>query len=143
MKILTVFGTRPEAIKMAPLVQQLNAHPNIDARVCVTAQHREMLDQVLELFEIKPDYDLNIMKPGQTLTDITSNILKGIESVLQECKPDAVLVHGDTTTTLATTLAAFYQQIPVGHVEAGLRTGNLYSPWPEEGNRKLAGAVAH
>ena len=143
MKILTVFGTRPEAIKMAPLVQQLNAHPDIDAKVCVTAQHREMLDQVLELFEIKPDYDLNIMKPGQTLTDITSNILKGMESVLQECKPDAVLVHGDTTTTLATTLAAFYQQIPVGHVEAGLRTGNLYSPWPEEGNRKLAGAVAH
>ena len=143
MKILTVFGTRPEAIKMAPLVQQLNAHPDIDAKVCVTAQHREMLDQVLELFEIKPDYDLNIMKPGQTLTDITSNILKGMESVLQECKPDAVLVHGDTTTTLATTLAAFYQQIPVGHVEAGLRTGNLCSPWPEEGNRKLAGAVAH
>lgn len=143
MKILTVFGTRPEAIKMAPLVQQLNAHPDIDAKVCVTAQHREMLDQVLELFEIKPDYDLNIMKPGQTLTDITGNILKGMESVLQECKPDAVLVHGDTTTTLATTLAAFYQQIPVGHVEAGLRTGNLYSPWPEEGNRKLAGAVAH
>ena len=143
MKILTVFGTRPEAIKMAPLVGQLNAHPDIDAKVCVTAQHREMLDQVLELFEIKPDYDLNIMKPGQTLTDITSNILKGMESVLQECKPDAVLVHGDTTTTLATTLAAFYQQIPVGHVEAGLRTGNLCSPWPEEGNRKLAGAVAH
>ena len=143
MKILTIFGTRPEAIKMAPLVQQLYAHPNIDAKVCVTAQHREMLDQVLELFEIKPDYDLNIMRPGQTLTDITSNILKGMESVLQEYKPDAVLVHGDTTTTLATTLASFYQQIPVGHVEAGLRTGNLYSPWPEEGNRKLAGALAH
>ena len=143
MKILTIFGTRPEAIKMAPLVQQLYAHPNIDAGVCVTAQHREMLDQVLELFEIKPDYDLNIMRPGQTLTDITSNILKGMESVLQEYKPDAVLVHGDTTTTLATTLASFYQQIPVGHVEAGLRTGNLYSPWPEEGNRKLAGALAH
>ena len=143
MKILTIFGTRPEAIKMAPLVQQLYAHPNIDAKVCVTAQHREMLDQVLELFEIKPDYDLNIMRPGQTLTDITSDILKGMESVLQEYKPDAVLVHGDTTTTLATTLASFYQQIPVGHVEAGLRTGNLYSPWPEEGNRKLAGALAH
>ena len=143
MKILTIFGTRPEAIKMAPLVQQLYVHPNIDAKVCVTAQHREMLDQVLELFEIKPDYDLNIMRPGQTLTDITSNILKGMESVLQEYKPDAVLVHGDTTTTLATTLASFYQQIPVGHVEAGLRTGNLYSPWPEEGNRKLAGALAH
>ena len=143
MKILTIFGTRPEAIKMAPLVQQLYAHPNIDAKVCVTAQHREMLDQVLELFEIKPDYDLNIMRPGQTLTDITSDILKGMESVLQEYKPDAVLVHGDTTTTLATTLASFYQQIPVGHVEAGLRTGNLYFPWPEEGNRKLAGALAH
>ena len=143
MKILTVFGTRPEAIKMAPLVQQLNAHPDIDASVCVTAQHREMLDQVLELFEIKPDYDLNIMQPGQTLTDITGNILKGMESVLSECKPDGVLVHGDTTTTLATTLAAFYHQIPVGHVEAGLRTGNLYSPWPEEGNRKITGAVTH
>lgn len=143
MKILTVFGTRPEAIKMAPLVQQLNAHPDINASVCVTAQHREMLDQVLELFEIKPDYDLNIMQPGQTLTDITGNILKGMESVLSECKPDGVLVHGDTTTTLATTLAAFYHQIPVGHVEAGLRTGNLYSPWPEEGNRKITGAVTH
>ena len=128
---------------MAPLVQQLNAHPDINARVCVTAQHREMLDQVLELFEIKPDYDLNIMQPGQTLTDITGNILKGMESVLSECKPDGVLVHGDTTTTLATTLAAFYHQIPVGHVEAGLRTGNLYSPWPEEGNRKITGAVTH
>ena len=128
---------------MAPLVQQLNAHPDIDASVCVTAQHREMLDQVLELFEIKPDYDLNIMQPGQTLTDITGNILKGMESVLSECKPDGILVHGDTTTTLATTLAAFYHQIPVGHVEAGLRTGNLYSPWPEEGNRKITGAVTH
>ena len=128
---------------MAPLVQQLNAHPDINASVCVTAQHREMLDQVLELFEIKPDYDLNIMQPGQTLTDITGNILKGMESVLSECKPDGVLVHGDTTTTLATTLAAFYHQIPVGHVEAGLRTGNLYSPWPEEGNRKITGAVTH
>lgn len=143
MKILTVFGTRPEAIKMAPLVRQLHAHPYIDSKVCVTAQHREMLDQVLELFEIKPDYDLNIMQPGQTLTDITNNILKGMESVLLECKPDAILVHGDTTTTMATTLASYYQQIPVGHVEAGLRTGNLYSPWPEEGNRKLAGAIAH
>ena len=128
---------------MAPLVRQLHAHPYIDSKVCVTAQHREMLDQVLELFEIKPDYDLNIMQPGQTLTDITNNILKGMESVLLECKPDAILVHGDTTTTMATTLASYYQQIPVGHVEAGLRTGNLYSPWPEEGNRKLAGAIAH
>ncbi len=142
MKVLTVFGTRPEAIKMAPLVQQLYAHPDIDAKVCVTAQHREMLDQVLELFEIEPDYDLNIMQPGQTLTDTTSNILKGMEGVLQKCKPDAVLVHGDTTTTMATTLAAFYQQIPVGHVEAGLRTGDLYSPWPEEANRKVTGALA-
>ena len=142
MKVLTVFGTRPEAIKMAPLVQALYAHPEIDAKVCVTAQHREMLDQVLELFEIEPDFDLNIMVPGQTLTDVTTNILKGMESVLHECKPDAVLVHGDTTTTLSTTLAAFYQQIPVGHVEAGLRTGNLYSPWPEEANRKVTGALA-
>ena len=142
MKVLTVFGTRPEAIKMAPLVQALYAHPEIDAKVCVTAQHREMLDQVLELFEIEPDFDLNIMMPGQTLTDVTTNILKGMESVLHECKPDVVLVHGDTTTTLSTTLAAFYQQIPVGHVEAGLRTGNIYSPWPEEANRKITGAIA-
>ena len=142
MKILSVFGTRPEAIKMAPLVQALYAHPDVDAQVCVTAQHREMLDQVLELFEIEPDYDLNIMQPGQTLTDITGNILKGMESVLHECKPDAVLVHGDTTTTLATALAAFYQQIPVGHVEAGLRTGNILSPWPEEANRKLTSVLA-
>ena len=127
---------------MAPLVKALYANENIEAKVCVTAQHREMLDQVLELFEIEPDYDLNIMQPGQTLTDITSNILKGMESVLHECQPDIVLVHGDTTTTLATTLAAFYQQIPVGHVEAGLRTGNIYSPWPEEANRKLTGALA-
>lgn len=141
MRVLVVFGTRPEAIKIAPLVQQLYAHPDIDAKVCVTAQHREMLDQVLELFEIEPDYDLNIMMPGQTLTDITVNILKGMESVLHQCKPDAVLVHGDTTTTQAASLAAFYQQIPVGHVEAGLRTGNLYSPWPEEANRKLTGVL--
>ncbi|WP_419533016.1 non-hydrolyzing UDP-N-acetylglucosamine 2-epimerase [Endozoicomonas sp.] len=142
MKVLIVFGTRPEAIKMAPLVQALLEHPAIDAKVCVTAQHREMLDQVLSLFKISPDYDLNIMKSGQTLTDITTLILKGMESVLSESKPDAVLVHGDTTTTLATSLAAFYQQIPVGHVEAGLRTGDLYSPWPEEANRKLTGALA-
>ena len=142
MKVLTVFGTRPEAIKMAPLVQHLYAHSGIDAKVCVTAQHREMLDQVLELFEIEPDYDLNIMQPGQTLTEITSSILKKMESVLHEAKPDIVLVHGDTTTTMATTLAAFYQQIPVGHVEAGLRTGNIYSPWPEEANRKLTGSLA-
>lgn len=128
---------------MCPLIQALYANPQIEARVCVTAQHREMLDQVLELFEIEPDYDLDIMMPGQTLTDITTHILRGMESVLHECKPDAVLVHGDTTTTLATSLAAFYQQIPVGHVEAGLRTGNLLSPWPEEANRKLTGALAH
>lgn len=143
MRILVVFGTRPEAIKMAPLVQALCVHPDIEARVCVTAQHREMLDQVLQLFEIEPDYDLNIMQPGQTLNDITCNILKGMASVLQECNPDAVLVHGDTTTTSATSLAAFYQQIPVGHVEAGLRTGNLYSPWPEEANRKLTGVLTN
>ena len=141
MKVLVVFGTRPEAIKMAPLVQALYAHPDIDARVCVTAQHREMLDQVLELFDIEPDYDLNVMMPGQTLTDITVNILRGMESVLHQCKPDAVLVHGDTTTTQAASLAAFYQQIPVGHVEAGLRTGDLYSPWPEEANRKLTSVL--
>ncbi len=127
---------------MAPLVQRLYANPEIDAKVCVTAQHREMLDQVLELFQIEPDYDLNIMQPGQTLTEITSNILKKMESVLHETKPDIVLVHGDTTTTMATTLAAYYQQIPIGHVEAGLRTGNIYSPWPEEANRKLTGSLA-
>ena len=127
---------------MAPLVQQLYAHPDIDARVCVTAQHREMLDQVLELFEIETDFDLNIMMPGQTLTDITVYILKGMESVLHQCQPDAVLVHGDTTTTLAASLAAFYQQIPVGHVESGLRTGDIFSPWPEEANRKLTTTLA-
>ncbi|WP_019528823.1 non-hydrolyzing UDP-N-acetylglucosamine 2-epimerase [Dasania marina] len=142
MKILTVFGTRPEAIKMAPLVRALAANNNIESKVCVTAQHREMLDQVLELFEIKPEYDLNIMKPGQGLTDVTCNILQGLKSVLAEFKPDYVLVHGDTSTTLSAALAAYYQQIPVGHVEAGLRTGNIYSPWPEEANRKLTGALA-
>lgn len=142
MKVLTVFGTRPEAIKMAPLVKALAAEAGIEARVCVTAQHRQMLDQVLELFEITPDYDLNIMKPGQTLSGITSEILTRIEPVLVEFKPDLVLVHGDTSTTLATTLAAYYQRIAVGHVEAGLRTGNIYSPWPEEANRKLTGALA-
>lgn len=140
-KILTVFGTRPEAIKMAPLVHALQDNHNFDTRVCVTAQHRQMLDQVLELFAIKPDYDLNIMQPGQSLYEITANILKGIKPVLEEFKPDVVLVHGDTTTTFATSLAAFYQQIAVGHVEAGLRTGNLYSPWPEEANRKLTGVM--
>ncbi|WP_060518648.1 non-hydrolyzing UDP-N-acetylglucosamine 2-epimerase [Pseudomonas sp. NBRC 111134] len=143
MKILTVFGTRPEAIKMAPLALALAADERFDARVCVTGQHREMLDQVLELFEIKPEFDLNIMKPGQDLTDVSTSILQGMKSVFQDFKPDMVLVHGDTATTFATTLAAYYHQIPVGHVEAGLRTGNLYSPWPEEGNRKLTGALAN
>ena len=142
MKVLTVFGTRPEAIKMAPLVHALAADSRFDAKVCVTAQHREMLDQVLALFEITPDYDLNIMKSGQTLTDVTTSILKGLETVLASFKPDVVLVHGDTATTLAASLAAYYQQIKVGHIEAGLRTGNIYSPWPEEGNRKLTGALA-
>lgn len=141
-KILTVFGTRPEAIKMAPLVKALEADERFESRVCVTAQHREMLDQVLELFEIQPDYDLDIMQPGQSLSQITSNILLGLEPVLQETNPDVVLVHGDTATTLSTSLAAFYQQIPVGHIEAGLRTGNLASPWPEEGNRKVTGSLA-
>ena len=140
-KVLTVFGTRPEAIKMAPLVHALQADSAFDIRVCVTAQHRQMLDQVLELFGIQPDYDLNIMQPGQSLYEITANIVKGIKPVLEEFKPDVVLVHGDTTTTFATSLAAFYQQIAVGHVEAGLRTGNLYSPWPEEANRKLTGVM--
>ncbi|TMP63885.1 UDP-N-acetylglucosamine 2-epimerase (non-hydrolyzing) [Pseudoalteromonas sp. S1610] len=141
MKVLSIFGTRPEAIKMAPLVKGLNEAEGIDAKVCVTAQHREMLDQVLDLFEIVPEYDLNIMKPGQSLYDVTTNILLGLKPILEEFKPDLVLVHGDTSTTLSASLAAFYQQIPVGHVEAGLRTGNLSSPWPEEGNRKLTGAI--
>jgi UDP-N-acetylglucosamine 2-epimerase (non-hydrolysing) len=141
-RILTVFGTRPEAIKMAPLVHALAADKRFETKVCVTAQHREMLDQVLELFEITPDYDLNLMKPGQDLTDITCGILQGLKPVLAEFNPEYVLVHGDTATTLSTTLAAYYQQIKVGHVEAGLRTGNIYSPWPEEGNRKLTGAIA-
>lgn len=140
-KVLTVFGTRPEAIKMAPLVHALAADSRFEAKVCVTAQHREMLDQVLDLFEIQPEYDLNIMKPGQSLNDVTTAILTGMKPVLEEFKPDVVLVHGDTATTFATALAAYYQQIPVGHVEAGLRTGNIYSPWPEEANRKLTGAI--
>lgn len=141
IKILSIFGTRPEAIKMAPLVKALNLADGIEAKVCVTAQHREMLDQVLDLFEIVPEYDLNIMKPGQSLYDVTTNILLGLKPILEEFKPDLILVHGDTSTTLSASLAAFYQQIPVGHVEAGLRTGNLASPWPEEGNRKLTGAI--
>jgi UDP-N-acetylglucosamine 2-epimerase (non-hydrolysing) len=143
MKVLTVFGTRPEAIKMAPLVHALAKHPDVDARVCVTAQHREMLDQVLNLFDIKPDYDLNLMKTGQTLNDITAGVLLELRSALKDFKPDVVLVHGDTTTTLAASLAAYYEQIKVGHVEAGLRTGNMYSPWPEEGNRKLTSVLTN
>ncbi|MCX2908297.1 UDP-N-acetylglucosamine 2-epimerase (non-hydrolyzing) [Pantoea agglomerans] len=142
MKVLTVFGTRPEAIKMAPLVQALAQDPAFESRLCVTAQHREMLDQVLRLFKLQPDYDLNIMRPEQGLTEITCRILEGMKTVLLDFKPDIVLVHGDTTTTLAASLAAFYHQIPVGHVEAGLRTGDLASPWPEEGNRKLTGHLA-
>jgi UDP-N-acetylglucosamine 2-epimerase (non-hydrolysing) len=140
-RILSVFGTRPEAIKMAPLVHALSADERFDAKVCVTAQHREMLDQVLDLFEITPDYDLNLMKAGQTLNEVTARILLELKPVLQEFKPDVVLVHGDTATTFAASLAAYYEQIAVGHVEAGLRTGNVYSPWPEEGNRKLTGAL--
>ncbi|GME45495.1 UDP-N-acetylglucosamine 2-epimerase (non-hydrolyzing) [Pantoea sp. QMID2] len=142
VKVLTVFGTRPEAIKMAPLVQALSQDPAFESRLCVTAQHREMLDQVLRLFRLEPDYDLNIMRPEQGLTEITCRILDGMKTVLLDFRPDIVLVHGDTTTTLAASLAAFYQQIPVGHVEAGLRTGDLASPWPEEGNRKLTGHLA-
>ncbi|HAS6078379.1 UDP-N-acetylglucosamine 2-epimerase (non-hydrolyzing) [Vibrio vulnificus] len=140
-KVLTVFGTRPEAIKMAPLVHALAADERFEAKCCVTAQHREMLDQVLELFEITPDYDLNLMKAGQSLNDVTARILLELKPVLQEFKPDVVLVHGDTATTFAASLAAYYEQIEVGHVEAGLRTGNIYSPWPEEANRKLTGAL--
>ncbi|EKM21641.1 non-hydrolyzing UDP-N-acetylglucosamine 2-epimerase [Vibrio sp. HENC-03] len=140
-RVLTVFGTRPEAIKMAPLVHALSSDERFEAKCCVTAQHREMLDQVLELFEIKPDYDLNLMRAGQSLNDVTARILLELKSVLQEFKPDVVLVHGDTATTFAASLAAYYEQIPVGHVEAGLRTGNIYSPWPEEANRKLTGAL--
>ncbi|QLK59446.1 UDP-N-acetylglucosamine 2-epimerase (non-hydrolyzing) [Enterobacteriaceae bacterium Kacie_13] len=142
MKVLTIFGTRPEAIKMAPLVHALSQDAAFESRVCVTAQHREMLDQVLRLFEISPDYDLDIMKPGQGLTEITCRILAGLKPVLDDFKPDVVLVHGDTTTTLSASLAAFYHQIPVGHVEAGLRTGDLASPWPEEANRLLTGHLA-
>lgn len=142
-KIMLVFGTRPEAIKMAPLVKEFQRQvDSFETIVCVTGQHREMLDQVLDLFEIKPDYDLNIMKTGQDLFDVTSRILVGLKDVLREVSPDVVLVHGDTTTSTAAALAAFYMQIPVGHVEAGLRTGNKYSPWPEEINRQLTGRIA-
>jgi UDP-N-acetylglucosamine 2-epimerase (non-hydrolysing) len=142
MRVLSVFGTRPEAIKMAPVVNALACADGIEARVCVTAQHREMLDQVLELFDIVPDYDLDLMKPGQDLTDITTNVLNGLKPIIANFKPDLVLVHGDTTTTLAASLASYYQRVAVGHVEAGLRTGNIFSPWPEEVNRKVTGAVA-
>jgi UDP-N-acetylglucosamine 2-epimerase (non-hydrolysing) len=142
IKILSVFGTRPEAIKMAPLVLSLAVDKRFDAKVCVTGQHREMLDQVLKLFEIQPDFDLDVMKPSQDLTDITTDILQGMKSVFVQFKPDMVLVHGDTATTLAVSLASYYRQIPVAHVEAGLRTGNLYSPWPEEGNRKVTTSLA-
>ena len=143
LKVMTVFGTRPEAIKMCPLVLEMKKYSDlIEPLVAVTAQHREMLDQVLELFQIKPDYDLNIMTSGQTLYDVTTRALMGLKEVMEEAKPDIVLVHGDTTTTFAGALAAFYAQIPVGHVEAGLRTGNKYSPYPEEMNRKLTGAIA-
>jgi UDP-N-acetylglucosamine 2-epimerase (non-hydrolysing) len=140
-KVLTVFGTRPEAIKMAPLVHALESDKRFESRCCVTAQHREMLDQVLELFEITPDYDLNLMRAGQTLNDVTAKIIQELKPVLEDFRPDVVLVHGDTATTFAASLAAYYEQIPVGHVEAGLRTGNIYSPWPEEGNRRLTGAL--
>ncbi|MEN8428424.1 UDP-N-acetylglucosamine 2-epimerase (non-hydrolyzing) [Acinetobacter towneri] len=141
-KVLLVFGTRPEAIKMAPLALQLKQQEGgFETKVCVTGQHRQMLDQVLELFNLTPDYDLNLMKPGQTLSDITSGVLKGLEQVFAEWTPDVVLVHGDTATTFAASLAAYYHKIAVGHVEAGLRTGDIYSPWPEEANRKLTGAL--
>lgn len=143
-KILIVFGTRPEAIKMAPLVKEFQKNVNeFETKVCVTAQHREMLDQVLDLFEIEPDYDLNIMKGGQDLYDITASVLLGVRDVLVDFKPDFVFVHGDTTTTSSTALASFYQQVKVAHVEAGLRTGDIYSPWPEEANRQITGVLAN
>lgn len=142
-KVMLVFGTRPEAIKMCPLVKEFQKDTkNFETIVCVTGQHREMLDQVLTIFEVKPDYDLNIMKQGQDLTDVTARVLTGLRDVFKECRPDVVLVHGDTTTSTAGALAAFYAQIPVGHVEAGLRTHNIYSPWPEEMNRQITGRIA-
>ena len=141
-KILSIFGTRPEAIKMSPLIDLLQAQDQFDTKVCVTAQHREMLDQVLSLFDIKPDYDLDLMKSGQGLADITTSILVSLTPVLESFNPDLVLVHGDTTTTLAAALAAYYKKIPLGHVESGLRTGDIYSPWPEEINRKVTSAMA-
>lgn len=142
-KVMLVFGTRPEAIKMCPLVKEFQKDTkNFETIVCVTGQHREMLDQVLTIFDVKPDYDLNIMKQGQDLTDVTARVLTGLRDVFKECRPDVVLVHGDTTTSTAGALAAFYAQIPVGHVEAGLRTHNIYSPWPEEMNRQITGRIA-
>lgn len=142
-KVMLVFGTRPEAIKMCPLVKEFQKYPEqFETILCVTGQHREMLDQVLTIFDVKPDYDLNIMKQGQDLYDVTARVLTGMRDVFKECKPDVVLVHGDTTTSTAAALAAFYQQIPVGHVEAGLRTHNIYSPWPEEMNRQITGRIA-
>lgn len=141
-KILSIFGTRPEAIKMAPLVKKLQQHPDIDSYVCVTAQHREMLDQVLQLFDIVPDFDLNIMKSAQDLTDITSEILIKLRPVLQNIRPDRILIHGDTTTAMASAMVAFYEKIPVAHVEAGLRTGDMHSPWPEEMNRRVVSVFA-
>ncbi|WP_436899118.1 non-hydrolyzing UDP-N-acetylglucosamine 2-epimerase [Acinetobacter gyllenbergii] len=143
MKVLLVFGTRPEAIKMAPLALKLQQFDQaFETKVCVTGQHRQMLDQVLELFDLRPDFDLNLMKPGQTLSDVTSGVLKGLEKVFEQWMPDLILVHGDTATTFAASLAAYYHKIKVGHVEAGLRTGDLYSPWPEEANRQLTGVLA-
>ena len=142
MKILSVFGTRPEAIKMAPLVHFLANDERFEAKVCVTAQHREMLDQVLEIFDIQPDFDLNLMKKGQTLNGLTADILTAMPHIYEQFRPDIVLVHGDTGTTFATAMSAYYEQIHIGHVEAGLRTGNIYSPWPEEANRKLTSALA-
>ena len=142
IKILSVFGTRPEAIKMAPLVKALEADSRFDARICVTGQHRQMLDQVLEIFEITPHFDLNVMEPSQSLNTLTSKIILGMEKVFNDFKPDILLVHGDTTTTLSASIASFYHQIPIGHVEAGLRTGDLYSPWPEEANRRITGTIS-
>ena len=143
MKVLFVFGTRPEGIKMAPIIKEIQKRKNLECYTCVTGQHREMLDQVLEIFDIEPDYDLNIFKKGQSLTDVTTKTLKGLEEILDELKPDILLVQGDTTTVFAAALAAFYKKIKIGHVEAGLRSGNLYSPYPEEANRKLTGVISN
>ena len=141
-RVMVVFGTRPEAIKMAPVIREAQADPSLEVRVCITAQHRQMLDQVMDIFKLKADFDLNVMAPNQTLGDVTCKVLKGMENVFGQWRPDIVLVQGDTTTVMATALAAFYHKIEVGHVEAGLRTGNIYSPWPEEMNRLIAGNLA-